>query len=622
VIGLLIVPLLLAPGRPASAAGRLVYLALDGIGADAVETLIARGTLPHLAELKSRGGYARLLPTPPASEEALWASFAIGAGPGHHGLFDFTVPDLATRRPLIADSAIEPPSFRFRLWRKTPPQALRRRQGTAFWTLLDERGVPVELLFLPVTFPPDTLSLGRMISGLGTPDLRLTRSTFTVLTTGELESERIAVPGGQIVRLRSEGEDLIGEIEGPPDPRSNTPARLKQEVAIRVEASGFAAHIEIGGIRRTLRQREWGDLLPATFSFSPFTKATGWVRPYLINTSPLAVYFSPVNLDPENPYVPFSFPPGFAGELWGLVGPFETIGWVEDTFALNAGVLKEKPFLECVHRALLNRISLIEREIGRADWRFFAAALLSFDRVAHTFGHLAADGAAGAAATGSALETIARRLDELIGTVGEGLEPDDRLVVFSTHGMASFERGFNLNTWLAEEGYLATAGQAGTRAYGLGNGAIYLNRVGREAEGSVAPEAAGALLDEISDKLEALVDDETGANPIRRVLRGDAIFDGPLASAAPDLVLIYRDGYSTSWASLLGGQPPGLFSPNKTRWTGEHASADPEQVAGFVLADRPLRHSDPSLNDLAATALAHLGIDPPEPMTGRPLIDP
>ncbi len=647
--------LVLAAGAALAAGeGRLVYLAVDGLGASEVEAWIAAGALPHLTDLRARGGYARLTPSPPASEEALWATFAVGAGAGTHGIFDFTVPDFATHRLLLADADLEPPSFRLGTLLKSPPRALRRRAGTPFWRLLDARGVPVELLFIPLTFPPDTLAAGRMIAGLGTPDLRLTRSTFTVLTARDLAGGRVTVPGGQIRHLEQKGKDWIGKLEGPLDPRPDPPARLTVEVSVRPDPNGIAAHLEIGGIRKAIRKGEWAGLLPVTFAFSPLVKASGWVRPYLLATSPLSVYLSPVSFDAGNPYIPFSYPRDFAESLTANVGPFETLGWVEDTSAFNAGVLRAKPFLECVQRALRTRTTLVERELARTDWRFLAAAFLAPDRVAHTFYRDAAadQGGAGegkAARAGTAggerrpeLLTVARRLDELVGTVAAKLGENDRLVVFSTHGMGSFRRGFNLNTWLAEEGYLRAAGDsasspgeelaaggplagvdwASTRAYGLGNGAIYLNRAGRDAQGTVTAAAAGPLAGEIAAKLEALVDGETGVKPILEILRGNAIFRGPVADRAPDLVLVYRDGYSTSWGSLLGGRPPGRFADNPTLWSGEHASADPDLVAGFVLADRPLAAASATVADLAVTALAFFGLEPPAGMEGRPLLAP
>jgi predicted AlkP superfamily phosphohydrolase/phosphomutase len=629
---------LLVATPAAAATGRLVYLAFDGLGAAELEAWMANGVLPELTDLRANGGYARMLPSPLASEEALWATFAIGAGAGHHGLFDFTVPDFATYRPTLADSETLPPSFHLKLLRKEPPRATSRRQGTPFWKLLDAHEVEVELLFLPFTFPPDTLRWGRMIAGIGTPDLRLTRSTFTVLTAGELGSNRVTVPGGQIVKLRARGNEWVGEIEGPPDPRVGEAKRLTVPVIIRQEANALAAKIQIGGIRRSLRQGEWAGLVPVTFSFSPLYKVNGWVRPYLLAADPLSVYFSPVNIDFEKPYLPFCYPNDFARHLSSIVGPFETLGWIEDTFALNAGVLKEKPFAECVMRGIRHRITLVEREIERRDWDFLAAAFLSPDRVAHTFTPAVAESAwaAGRAPAGTGLESIARHLDELVGAVRLKLTPEDRLVVFSTHGMSWFRTGLNLNTWLEEEGYLvasedgvggtspAGAGLAGvdwsrTRAYALGYGAIYLNRTDREAQGTVTPAAAGPLAEEIAAKLAALVDPERKIKPILKVLRGSVIFNGPLAGQGPDLVVVYRDGYSTSWSSLLGNRPAGRFARNSTRWTGEHAAADPERVAGFVIADRPLAVADPSVADLTATALAHFGAGRPPIIEGRPL---
>ena len=60
-----------------------------------------------------------------------------------------------------------------------PPVARNLRTGQAFWQLLGNAGVRVVALDVPYSFPPDPMRDGRMLSGLGVPDLRETNSTFT-----------------------------------------------------------------------------------------------------------------------------------------------------------------------------------------------------------------------------------------------------------------------------------------------------------------------------------------------------------------------------------------------------------------------------------------------------------
>ncbi len=621
------------PAAAAAAGGRLVYIAIDGLGADQVEVAMASGLLPHLTDLRAHGGLVRLPPSLPATEEQLWTSFALGAGPGRHGVIADTEPGCVGAAS--TRFRIEPPSFWFGQIRKTPPRVAASRPGKPFWSRLDAHGIPVELLFLPFTFPPDTLAHGRMLSGLGTPDLRLTRSTFTLLTARPLAAARVTVPGGELVlveaRADEQGQVFSAELEGPPDPRQGG-KRLRAPVRIRLDPSGTAAHVEVAGTRYTVRQGEWGRALPVEFAFSPFSKVRGHVRPYLLALEPLSIYLTPLNIDPEAPYVPIAYPPGFAAELAGHVGRFDTVGWVEDTFALAAGVLGEKPFGTSVVRTVRMRATLVERELEREDWRFLAAAFLAPDRLGHT---VAPPG--GAAGIGAPLprdmETVARQLDELVGRVHEQLRPEDQLIVFSTHGMAAVHREFDLGAWLVAEGYLAPAGPrdgatgdslgvdwSRTRAVMCGPGGISVARSGREGTGGGTTAHESQLLAEIRTKLEQLVDAETGEHPIAAVLRGDSLCAGPDAGRCPDLVLVCRAGYSIAPAGIgTGGVTGRFFAPSPAARTGEHTNADPELVAGFAITDVPPAVAVGTVADLAATALAHFGAARPADMTGQPL---
>src|SRR5215470_10941602 len=97
---LLAAPLSAAP--PAPLPGRVVILGFDGVDAHIVEDMLARGELPSLAALKSRGGYSPLTPTVPAQTPVSWATFSTGLDPGGHEIFDFLKRDPANRIPTFA----------------------------------------------------------------------------------------------------------------------------------------------------------------------------------------------------------------------------------------------------------------------------------------------------------------------------------------------------------------------------------------------------------------------------------------------------------------------------------------------------------------------------------------
>jgi predicted AlkP superfamily phosphohydrolase/phosphomutase len=147
--------------------------------------------------------------------------------------------------------------------------------------------------------------------------------------------------------------------------------------------------------------------------------------------------------------------------------------------------------------------------------------------------------------------------------------------VMSDHGFHSFRRCVNLNSWLAQNGYLVFAGQpAGgprrlddlfgrgrfwegvdwsrTRAYALGLGQIYFNLRGRESRGIVSAGAEyAALQDEIVEKLEPLVDTEIGERVFGGIYRRDELYHGAYLVNAPDLQAGFADGYILDLAPTI-----------------------------------------------------------------------
>jgi predicted AlkP superfamily phosphohydrolase/phosphomutase len=204
------------------------------------------------------------------------------------------------------------------------------------------------------------------------------------------------------------------------------------------------------------------------------------------------------------------------------------------------------------------------------------------------------------------------------------------LFVLSDHGFCSFRRGVNLNTWLRQNGYLALENDAAesgpyfkgvdwsrTRAYTLGLGGLYLNLQGREAQGCVQPGAeADALRQELIGKLSHLVDEERHSIGIREVYATSALYKGPYLAEAPDLIVGYNEGYRTSWDAAVGKVSAHVFEDNRKAWSGDH-SVDPLLVPGVLFSNRKIDAEDPGIEDMAPTALALFGLDPPAWMEGK-----
>jgi predicted AlkP superfamily phosphohydrolase/phosphomutase len=158
-----------------------------------------------------------------------------------------------------------------------------------------------------------------------------------------------------------------------------------------------------------------------------------------------------------------------------------------------------------------------------------------------------------------------------------------------------------------------------TKAYSVGLGGIDINLKGREAQGIVTADQADSLKALIADGLTGLVDVESGAVAIRRVLTREQIYSGPYAHESPDLTVAFSRGYRVSWGSSMGGVPQGLIEDNRSKWSGDHV-VDPELVPRILFMNRPFRAEGASLVDLAPTILDALGIAVPPVLEGSSLL--
>ena len=70
----------------------ILVVGWDGACFDLVDPWLAQGELPGLGRLRGSGARRELNSTRPASTFPAWTSFMTAAGPGRHGIVDFTVP--------------------------------------------------------------------------------------------------------------------------------------------------------------------------------------------------------------------------------------------------------------------------------------------------------------------------------------------------------------------------------------------------------------------------------------------------------------------------------------------------------------------------------------------------
>ncbi len=432
------------------------------------------------------------------------------------------------------------------------------------------------------------------------------------------------------------------------------PRRL--DVPFGIDARDDALTIELAGQRQTLRPGGWSDWFVVPIPVNPVLDLVaglkGIVRFKLIALSPeIKLYMSPLNFHPECQPISFTRPRSFARDLVKEFGLFKTLGWPIDTWSLPSGLTDERHFVEDMEATAEFQTKMMKHFLETGHEALYVQVFDFPDRVGHMLWRLHDPGhplydARLAAQYADEIPRAYERMDAIVGEAMARIGPRTALIVCSDHGFTSFRRGVNYNTWLVKNGFMtlrqgSTGGKtledlfdkgelgeffkyvdwSRTKAYAMGLGNIYINLLGREPKGSVAP---GREYDEVRDaiarQLEALVDPETREKPVTRVYRREEIYSGFDPRLVPDLRVANGAHYRIGWQTALGEVPPKIFEDNLKAWSGDHCSNDPALVPGVLFSNVKLGATGPGIADVYPTVLALLGVAPVEGLDGRSLL--
>jgi predicted AlkP superfamily phosphohydrolase/phosphomutase len=630
---------------------QVVVLGFDGADPNLAAKWMAEGHLPNLAKLAQTGTFKPLGTTNPPESPVAWASFATGLNPGGTGIYDFLKRDPETYLPELSLVAREKPEFLFKLIPIKRPKITNLRSGVPFYKSVADAGYKTTVLRMPLEFPPTSLPGGKLWAGLGVPDIRATWGTFfyfgSDLSQWDVGDTEF---GGKLERLELKDNRADSTIEGPADPTESTFKRISVPVSFTVNSPGTAATVDLQGQQQTLAEKQWSDWYRIKFKITPFLAVHAITRFYVLETSPdLRIYMLPMSFDPENPPTAISAPNSYVEELAKRHGLFKTLGWWHDTWGLNEEKIDEGVFLDDTFRTMKTLEDVTLDELKHDPPSLLVSVFTATDSVSHMFyrlidpQHPRYDPEL-AKAYGDAILRTYEHMDKIVGEVVQAMRPGGTLIIVSDHGFHTWRKGFNTNTWLVENGYMALKnpqakdkeynldqlfGQGSffpnvdwsrTKAYSVGLGQIYLNLRGREKDGILdrGPET-DRLLEEIREKLLAFKDPDTGQPVIQGVYLGSKIFHGPRMAEAPDLQVDFRDGYRTSWQTSLGAIPAGIVVANMKKWSGDHCASDPSDTQGIFFSNRRLAAGEPSILDIGPTVIKLLNATPPGPLDGKPL---
>ncbi|HUO31959.1 MAG TPA: alkaline phosphatase family protein [Bryobacteraceae bacterium] len=583
--------------------GLVIVFGVDGMDPGFLER--HWNDLPALTGLRDEGGFRRLATTMPPQSPVAWSTVITGLDPAAHGILDFVERDPRTMQPFSSMSRTIEPRFSIPLGPYVLPLSSARvetlRRGQSFWQILAAHRVPAAIIHMPVNFPPERS--GTELSGMGVPDLRGTEGTFTFYTSDPDEPAR-DVPGGRIIQVTGQNGHFRLPLEGPPNPLRKDRRFAATELIVDVDQDHNAALVSLGSTQTILQPGEWSGWLRADFPLlGRLAAARGMLRVYAKQFHPyLALYVTPVNIDPRAPALPISTPSAFSRDAAHAIGPFYTQGIAEDTSAYRQGVFTLSEFLQQSRLVREDEMKLLRYSLDHFRGGLLFFYFSSVDQNSHMlWGKHEPE-----------LLEVYRAIDRAIGEAMRRFPRAD-ILVMSDHGFTSFDRAVNLNTWLWQKGFLALTGPPGgddedfsdvdwskTQAYALGLNGLYLNIAGREKNGILqrGPQTA-AVMQRLVTELTAFRDPVNGRQVVEAVPASGA-------PQGPDLIVGYARGYRASWETALGAAPPAILEDNTDLWIGDHC-INAADVPGVLLSNRAIDARAPSLKDVSGMILKRFG---------------
>jgi predicted AlkP superfamily phosphohydrolase/phosphomutase len=559
---------------------RTIILGFDSFDPATFERLQAAGKMPNLGTFVNQGGYSRLEVCSPPQTEVSWTSIATGVDPGSHGIFDFVHRDPQTYTPYVS---LLPTKQSILGEQFLPPYTTK----TLFHEAA-EMGYPATALWWPALFPARPELPVATMPGLGTPDIRGQLGVGMYLTTRPQEKKKV-----QVIKLEPASLGTFkAALEGPKVKTKEglRPAILPATVEI---ADGTSGTLTIGRQKIPLSIGKWTPIIELKFEAGFAFSVQAVTQAILTEAGDnVSLYLLPLQIHPLHALWMYATPASLVKDSWKAAGPFLTLGWPQDTNALEDGCITDEQFLSLCESVFASRQKIFFHQLDKFREGVLAGIFDCLDRVQHMFLRNKPE----------IVEQWYLKLDEFVGEVQAhinklGLEKV-RFLVLSDHGFKTFEQKVHLNRWLVDNGYMTLSRQTETpdlqdvvwgrtRAYALGLNSIYLNIVNREGQGTVQLADIEDLLMEIKSKLLNWKTGD-GRQIISRVLLKHEAFTGPYARLGPDLVVGYAPGFRASSETGLGKSASSSLVNNQDHWGADHC-IDSTKVPAVLFANRDLK---------------------------------
>jgi len=611
---------------------KVVILGLDGMDYSLTQKFLGEGKLPNLDKLRQKGCFKQLTSTVPPISPVAWSSFQTGVNPGKHNIFDFLTRDKKSYLPRLSSVDIRGARRTIGIGKyQLPigkPDIRLLRKSNPFWSILGKHGVFSSVLRVPATFPPEKFR-GVQLSGMCVPDLQGTQGTFSYYTTANGGEDEFT--SGQSINVVRTKDTVKAELVGMENPLKKDATILKCSFVVTIKDND-TARLSVSGSNYTLKRGVYTEWIKVRFKAAPGMKVHGICKFLLLSTKgEFSLYVTPINIDPEKPAMPVSYPAIYSTYLAKSQGPFATLGLAEDSWALNEKIISDDDFIQQSMDTDAERRTMFFDSLDKIKRGLCVCVFDGTDRIQHTFWRdIDEQKPTDKNDKTNVIDSLYQRMDTLVGEVMEKTKAKDTmLMIISDHGFNAFRYGVDLNRWLEENGYLKLMEDgrgkknltgidwSQTRAFAVGLAGIFLNLRGREAQGIVDPaDQAASLREEIAAGLVTLTDTAKGGQSvIKQVYNAQKVYRGPYKDNAPDLIVGYNKGYRASWETAVGQVTDKTLHENTKAWSGDHC-IDRSLVPGVLFCNRQIANENPRLMDIGPTVLEMFGVSVPAYMDG------
>ena len=327
----------------------------------------------------------------------------------------------------------------------------------------------------------------------------------------------------------------------------------------------------------------------------------------------------------------FTYPDSLKDEIKEIIGEYIIDASTSD---MNFRQMDKEKVIKRIYDMDKQRFDLTEYFIRDKNCDFVFTVVMGTDRMPHLFYRYFDENHRNYTYDDKykdALKDDYRFCDERIGEILGLVDDNTSIIITSDHSVQRLDGRINLNEWLIREGYmklkdrpkqltplmLADIDWHSTKAWATGfTGQLYLNVKGREQKGAVDPQDYDRVLDELSEKLKNITD-EQGRKLDTKVYKRREIHSGEYARFGPDL-FIFFDNCQWNISELIGYDSIYSYDTPKGQDDAGHGPYGFFAMKGAGVANKG-EMSGADLLDIAPTVLHLMSLQIPTDMEGKVL---